>query len=143
MFSGTEQLSLTLQGKDPTLQDASMAADCAGRYLRSDDSFDLFYKEIVQDLTSPPTLPRYRQPPRRLGEEGAPGHSFRTVESYFRKQYFEVIDLLVNELQTRFMQKRGLPVACTVEKVLISSANRASTANEDLPPEIKFYGQDT
>ena len=113
--------------------------------MRSDDSFNLFYKEVVEkseDLTSPPTLPRYRQPPRRLGDEGAPGHSYPSVESYFRKQYFEVIDLLVKELKRRFMQKRGLPVACTVEKILISSANRTPVANEDFPSEMNLYVQD-
>ena len=69
--------------------------------LRSDASFDHFYTKVVEDskdLTSPPVLPRYRQPPRRPGTEGAAGHAFSSPESYFRKEYFEVLDMLANEL---------------------------------------------
>jgi len=94
--------------------------------------------KIQRYLTSP-TLPRFRQPPRRLGEEGAPGHVYPLVESYFRKQYFEVIDLLVNELKRRSTQKLGLPIACTLEKVLIGAANRTQVDLEDLPDELKLY----
>jgi len=98
--------------------------------------------KIQRYLTSPPTLPRFRQPPRRLGEEGAPGHVYPSVESYFRKQYFEVIDLLVNELKRRFTQKRGLPIACTLKKVLIGAANRTQVDLEDLPDELKLYKEE-
>ena len=75
-----------------------MAAELALQYLvrlRSDASFDQFYTKVVEDskdLTSPPVLPRYRRP----GTEGAIGHAYSNPESYFRKQYFEVLDLLIN-----------------------------------------------
>ena len=85
--------------KETTIQDASMAPDVAVRYLQgliSDVLFGKFYTKVVgdsKDLTSPPLLPRYRQPPRKIGHEGASGNVFCTPESYFRKQYYEVIDL--------------------------------------------------
>lgn len=75
-------MSLTLQGKDTTIQEGTTAAEVAIQYLarlRSDVSFGQFYTRVVEDskdLTSPPTLPRYRQPPRRPGDEGAAGHAF-------------------------------------------------------------------
>ena len=121
IFSGTEQLSLTLQGKDTTIQEGTMAAELAIQYhvrLRSDALFYQLYTKVVEDfkdLTSPPVLPRCRQPPRRPGTEGAVGHAFPNPESYFRKQYFEVLDLLTNELKHRFQQKQGLPVAAVIE----------------------------
>ena len=74
IFSGTEQLSLTLQSKETTIQEGTMAAELAIQYLerqRSDSSFAYFYSKVVEDskdLTSPPTLPRYRQPPTRCGK---------------------------------------------------------------------------
>ena len=52
IFSGTEQLSLTLQGKDTTIQEGSVAAELAIQYLlrlRSDASFDQFYTKVAQD----------------------------------------------------------------------------------------------
>ena len=50
IFSGTEQLSLTLQGKD-TIQEGSVVAELATQYLprlRSDASFDQFYTKVVE-----------------------------------------------------------------------------------------------
>ena len=60
------QLSLTLQGKDTTIQEATMAAELTIEYLKrqhSDSSFGKFYSQVVEeskDLTSPPSLPRQR-----------------------------------------------------------------------------------
>ena len=47
VFSGAEQLSLTLQGKDITVQEATTAAELTIQYLqrqRSDSTFDNFHK---------------------------------------------------------------------------------------------------
>ena len=148
IFSGTEQLSLTLQGKDTTIQEGTMAAELAIQYLvklRLDASFDQLYTKVVEDskdLTSPPVLPRCRQPPRRPGTEGAVGHAFPNPESYFRKQYFEVLDLLTNELKRHFQQKRGLPMAAMIETLLVTAANSTSTDLGELPEELKLYEND-
>ena len=84
--------------------------------LQQDSSFDEFYSQVVEDakeFISPPTLPRYRKPPRRPGDVGVASHDFDTPQSYLRNQYFEVLDILINELKRRFQQKRGLlVVAC-------------------------------
>ena len=129
IFSGTEQLSLTLQYKDITIQEATMAAEVAVQYLirqRTDAQFEYFYTSVVKEgekLSLVPVLPRYRQPPRRPSDDGVAGHRFVTPEDYFRKEYFEVLDLLVNELKRRFQQKRGLPVVAVVERLLLEAAN--------------------
>jgi hypothetical protein len=86
-------------------------------------------------------LPRYRQPPRRPGTEGAVGHAFSTPESYFRKQYFEVLDLLANELKRHFQQKRGLPMAAMIETLLVTAAN-STTIDLELPEELQLYEND-
>ena len=60
-FSGSEQLSLTLQGKNTTIQEATVAAELAIQYLgrlRSGKTFDQFFSEVVEsskDVTDPPT----------------------------------------------------------------------------------------
>ena len=67
----------------------------------------LTYSKVVdgcKDLTFEPTLPRYRRPPRRI-DEGEPPVHFCDTESYFRQQYFETLDLLINELKQRFQQR--------------------------------------
>ena len=64
VFSVTERLSRTLQGKHTTVQEAVEAAKLTESYLqrlRSDEEYTKFYKEVVQasqDLTEDPILPR-------------------------------------------------------------------------------------
>lgn len=75
VFSSTEQLSRTLQGKDTTIQEAKGAALLAESHLkrqRTDDVFNTFHEAIekeAQDLTEEPVLPRRRKVPRRTSEE--------------------------------------------------------------------------
>ena len=146
IFSGTEQLSLTLQGKDTTIQEAVNATELAVKYLtrlRSDSTFVDFYSKTVEEakeLTSDPVLPRYRRPPHRIDDGEAPV-LFSDPKSYFKQQYFEILDLLVNELKRRFQQKRGLPVMSVLEKTLLDSANGKFCALE-LPEEFDIYNSD-
>ena len=143
-------MSLTLQGKDTTIQEATiwLQTRLTIQYLQrqhSDSSFDKFYSQVVEeskDLTSPPSLPRHRQPPKWI-DVRATAHEFATLVDYFRKQYFEVLDLLINELKRRFQQKRGMPVVAVLEKLLLDSANGTSTlATGELPEELQLYKND-
>ena len=90
IFSETKHLSITLQGKDTTIQEAITASELAVNYLerlKLDSSFDEFYTQVVEtskQFTYSPTLPRYRTAPRKLGEVGATSHKFITPQSYFR-----------------------------------------------------------
>ena len=66
IFSATEQLSVTLQSHDINAQQAISAVNAASQYfhrLRSDSSYDNFYKSVVEaatDLTDKPVLPRQK-----------------------------------------------------------------------------------
>ena len=74
---------------------------------RIESSFDYFYHSIVEeskDLTMPPTVPRQKQIPVRI-DDGAPNHHFSTPEEQFCKQYYEVHDLITNELECRYEQE--------------------------------------
>jgi len=53
-----------------------------------------------------------------------------------RKQYFETLDLLINELKRRFQQKRGLTVAAMIQKVLLNTCNGLPDSG-DRPEEIQ------
>ena len=70
VFSSTEQLSQTLQGKDTTIQEvkgAAMLAESHLRRQRTDDAFEKFYELVIneaQDLTEEPVLPRRKKIPR-------------------------------------------------------------------------------
>jgi len=70
IFSATEQLSITLQGKTTSLQQAVEASRLTIGFLarqRDDSLNDTFYLTIVEaldGLTSHSTLPRLRRPTR-------------------------------------------------------------------------------
>jgi len=128
IFSGSEQLSLTLQGKDITVEEAIVSAKLTVSYLerlRSDTSFDNFYKGVLEaskELTSPPTLPRYRRIPRRVDNGSTENYAFNSPQDYFRRQYFKVLDTMTNELKHHFDQQRGMPIAAMIEKILLNTA---------------------
>lgn len=70
VFSATEQLSLTLQGKDTTIQEAVQASKLAVNFIerqRTDDAFDAFYFRVLNecdDFTDEPTMLRQRRVPK-------------------------------------------------------------------------------
>ena len=145
VFSGTEQLSISLQGKDTTVQESINAAELAVKFLerlRQESLFDEFYSGVVEaskELTSSPTLPRYRKPPTKPGDVSAASHEFATPQSYFRRQYYEALDLLTNELKCRFQQKRGLPVAAIIEKTMLAASGGSL---EQVPDDFQIYKND-
>lgn len=79
-----------------------------------------FYSLVIQEaheLTKEPVLPRQRQIPRRV-DDGAPNHHFQSPEDFFRKQYYEVLDLLVSEITKRFNQP-AFSVLQEMERMII------------------------
>ena len=53
----------------------------------------------------------------------------------FRIQYFELLDVLMNEFKRRFQQKRGIPIAALIEKTLIDHSNE----NSNLMSNLEMY----
>ena len=97
VFGATEQLSVTLQGRNVNAQDAASAVLMAKRFLqrqRSESAFTVFYQNVLKEakpLTKHPVLPRRKQPKS-------------CAQEYVRQQYFEVLDVLIQEITRRFDQ---------------------------------------
>ena len=68
-----------------------------------------------------PVLPRQRNLPRRL-DSGTSSHEFETPKEYFRQKYFEVLDIVTNEIQRRFDQ-RDFCIASDLEQMVLDAAN--------------------
>lgn len=70
LFSATEQLSLSIQGKDTSAQEAQIASKAARAYyqrLRKAEEFKYVYQEVVKEAACfdlVPSLPRYRKRPK-------------------------------------------------------------------------------
>ena len=136
-FVATEQLAITLQGKDVNAQVSISAVNATKSFLqrqRSTESFDTFYQSAViesqnQKLTSEPVLSRQNS-------------QYQSVEAYFRQQYFEVLDILKNELERRFDQE-SLKLLVEIERLLIDACNGnarqpSGTLQELYESEIDF-----
>ena len=70
---------------------------------RQNDAFHKFFEGVVNDLQGlgigEPILPRLRRPPSTFG--GSNQHEFGNPSAYYRKQYFEALDLLIQELSEK------------------------------------------
>ena len=144
VFVSTEQLAITLQAKNINAQICIESGHTAKNFLlrhRSTNNFGIFYKSAItesKNLTDKPALPRKRRIPRRI-DSGSEGHSFSLPEEYFRSQYFEALDVVINELECRFDQE-DLKLLKEVENLLIESCNKHAV----LPSRqlIEFYKSD-
>ena len=148
LISATEQLSITLQGVDTTIQEAVQASKLALTYLqrqRKEDSFETFYDQVLKlskDFTDEPTLPRYSKRPRRI-DDGEASHRFESPKAYFKQLYFEAIDLCHGELTQRFHQTKlnGMPVAAALEKLLLDAANGTLADTCEISEILTLYAK--
>ena len=146
VFGATEQLSLTLQYRDINAQEVSMAVSAAVRFLqrqRSDSAYDAFYQSTVKEAeayTQEPTVPRQKRVPRRL-DDGAEGHHYASPHDYFKQQYYEVLDLMLNEIDRRFDQPTFM-ILRDIEKLIVESCN-GTDSEVKLPSTIdSMYATD-
>lgn len=111
--------------------------------IRSDECFDLFWDYVegrrsMVDVSSP-SLPRQRKVPRRFEDgEGAPEYP-RTAKDYYRRIYFEGIDLITSAIRNRFEQK-GFQILQKLETALTTIEQ--PQRSEALKEVISFYGTD-
>ncbi len=128
LFGATEEVSLLLQRKDLTIQEALSGVGAAKAFfkrLRCTEEFDRFYDATVkaaeQFAISQPVLPRQRRRPARI-EEGTSPHEYPSPREFYRQKYFEACDLLIAELETRF-ENHQMPTVLSLEQALVKAAN--------------------
>ena len=128
IFSATEEVSCALQRVENNLQDILFAVDTLRRYLiriKTDEYFRMFCERILAEdklLPSEPFLPRIRKPPSRFIDFLPTSSSFETIYDLYRHEYMEVIDTIIDALDSRFKQSI-FPLLCKVEQFILSSAN--------------------
>lgn len=123
IFSATEQLSITLQAMNTTMQDVVECSKLAISFLERQRVLNASILEDSKDLTFAPVFPRYRRLPRTLDEAASTTHRLENPKSFFCQQYYETLDLINGELVRRFQQKRGMPTAAALETLLMKSFN--------------------
>ena len=85
----------------------------------------------AKEYTGDPVLRRYKKIPKRL-DDGALPHRFAAVQDFQRAQYYEVIDLLINEISGRFDQD-SLALPKATERLLIKAANNVEGDDVTIP----------
>lgn len=146
ILSMADNLSRSLQGKSISACEGQKLVSltlASYQSIRSEDCFHLFweYVEIRRSKAevSSPTLPRQRKAPRRFEEgEGAPEYP-STAKDYYRRIYFEGIDLITSAIRNRFDQK-GFQILQKLETVLTTIEQPQQS--EALKDVIAFYGTD-
>lgn len=144
IFSAAEQLSINLQAKDITIQEATTGASLLTAHLhslRNEEKFNSFYEHLVKDssnLTEEPCLPRYRKVPRRF-DQGESPHIYSCPKDRYRHAYFEALELASGEVEKRFDQA-DLQVVKQIEMLLLNAANgQLQVMSDIIPSGIKNY----
>ena len=84
------------------------------------------------------TVPRQKQIPVRIDDD-APNHHFSTTEERFCKQYYEVHDLITNELERRYEQE-SFQILQEIEDLVIKSCS--GTVIQPSEKLKKLYSED-
>ena len=106
--------------------------------------FDFLYARVTEEskeFTCEPVLSSFKRMPRQYNEGFLPPHRFEDSMSFFRQQYFEVLDIACRELERRFLQRRCMPVATSLESIPIKARNGHWNV-VDLPSEIILYSKE-
>ena len=85
-------------------------------------------------------MPRKRKAPRRIETGEGDAYHSPTVEIYYRRIYFETLDLATTSITDRFNQP-GCVILQNLEEQLLKAAN-AEDYSSHLKVVIDFYGDD-
>jgi len=147
LFERTDRLSKQLQQTGVSVGQGTQMTQYAIKELttlRSDSSFDVLWQDALDrsqrmkaDL---PTLPKRQvAAPKRF--QSAQPYTFRTVEEYYRVQYFEVLDRAITCLTNRIACKE-LRVLSAIETLLHCAWRGDALNRDDLDVVCSNYGDD-
>jgi hAT family C-terminal dimerisation region len=130
VFRRAEQTSRRLQQRGIMLKDAMDAVRELSKYyadLRTDEKWEEIWQHMISKSTELdleiPQFARVRRPPKKIEQTAtvtAP-HQYQDVKTKHKVHYFELIDLLVSELDRRFNQP-GIKKLLVIERVLTGNA---------------------
>ena len=142
----TDNLSKTLQTPScsaATGQDVAKMTLTTLMSMRSDECYDLFWKEVAlladQFDVEEPQLPRRRRHPKRYND-GLSGHHPETVKDLYCQYYFEAIDAVISCIKDRFDQP-GYITYKSNKELLLKAAKQEDYTSE-FEAVSKFYQND-
>ncbi|XP_076329853.1 uncharacterized protein LOC143235515 [Tachypleus tridentatus] len=107
-LAALEKLNRAFQAKSATISamiEASAMTVEQLQVLRIEENYNKIFYEAEKKVTFldlvPIELPRIRRLPRKITGDGSAHHS-PTARDYYRSQYFEFVDTIIEHLTTRF-----------------------------------------
>ena len=147
LLGHSDNLSKALQSPNISAAEgqkmATLTVKTLTKTLRNDAAFGLFWEKVnvkgkALDI-SKPQLPRRKQPLKHL-DGGQNAYYPKTEQEYYRRVYFEALDLLLNGIKTRFDQP-GYRIYTNLENLLLKAASGVDFSSE-LSSICSFYGSD-
>ena len=147
IFKITDNLSRTLQAKSLSAAESYHLAEMTVTTLegmRTEEAFELFFDRLEilrQELSvEEPSLPRRKKPTRRFEYGDGKAYHSDTVAEYYRRQYFEVLDLAATSIKSRFDQP-GYAMYSKLETVLLKGATQQDFSSE-VEDVVSLYKDD-
>ena len=112
---------------------------------RTESSSERFWSECIEwvdkEQSDALKLPKQRRRPLRF-DDGQDSYEFTDVKLFYRRTYYEIIDLATNVLADRFDNEKFKLMHC-IERVLMSSCDENNDGNEEeLVIILNFYRND-
>ncbi|KAJ1531376.1 hypothetical protein ONE63_000057 [Megalurothrips usitatus] len=110
--------------------------------LRKEETYDVIWSTMQEKIVSleleEPKLPRHRNTPRELDRiPNAPqNHRFLTAKDKYRKDFFEIIDKIIGEIENRFYQE-GIQQYICLEECILKQPDQWGT---DIVETLSMYG---
>ncbi|KAE8740866.1 hypothetical protein FOCC_FOCC013612 [Frankliniella occidentalis] len=150
VFSPCEELGKTLQSPSYTVSGAKQAVNLTLQKLKrmrsSDDHFETLWAEMEAatekyDLKAP-TLPRRRNLPAQNEynpAHTAAAHQFNAAKDKIRKEFFELLDLAIAEINSRFDQDDFNKLQM-METALLTHPNDWGSDSKNIEDLLENYG---
>ena len=144
----TNILSEYLQHEHINMREAKEVADSSILTLegfRTDAKFNGFWTEACRAMADydlqEPTLGRSRRPPERIAEGSSSGDTFSDAKQSFRVTYYELLDVLVEELNSRFKDQE-VSTLISMERIFVGAYRDTEPSEDSLKELAEFYQSD-
>ena len=141
-------LSEYLQHEQINMREAKEVADSSILTLegfRSDEKLYNIWTEVCKAMTDydlqEPTLGRSHRPPRRIAEGSSSGDAFSDAKQSYRVTYYELLDVLVEELKSRFKDQE-VSVLISMEHIFVGAYSETEPSEDSLQNIETFYRSD-
>ena len=147
-FTITDTLSKAVHRKSLCAVEAQTYATVTLACLkeeRNDEHFNSLWLDLLTKCSEfgveEPTLPRKLRTPNRLDEASTNTHRDDTPRDMYRRLYFEVVDKLIGEIESRF-DSPTFSLYSKVETVLVKAATGEQIPDDLLSEVCTHFGDD-